>query len=153
PCNPMRRSSTRQTMARGSRRSRGCASRSPTCERSSSTAATSIVLTARPSPSTSPSERARATPPRSSTPPGGWTPDLEHREPGGDRRHLGVGGVGADVLEEAADLPLPALQVGAEDRALLGVGQLVGFELLGPAADPQLAALAARDGGPEVLHP
>ena len=57
--------------------------------------------------------------------------------------------VGADALEERADLPGPLLQVRAQNRRLLIVGNLGGGELLHPAPLSQ-AALTAR---PEVAHP
>src|SRR4051812_40377931 len=57
--------------------------------------------------------------------------------------------IGADALKERADLPSPLLQVGAEKRELLVVGELGGGELLSPEALPQ-APLTARA---QVAHP
>src|SRR3954451_6020757 len=57
--------------------------------------------------------------------------------------------VRADSMEERPDLPGPLLQVRAEERQLLLVGELRGGELLGPGALPK-PALAAR---PQVAHP
>ena len=45
---------------------------------------------------------------------------------GGDPPHVLFRGVGADPVEEHADLHLPPAQVGPQDRRLLAVGQLVG---------------------------
>ena len=55
-----------------------------------------------------------------------------------DGEQLGVGRVGADAVEEDADFGLPPFQVGAEDRRLVGVGELLGPEVLDLLADPQL---------------
>ena len=55
---------------------------------------------------------------------------------GGDAAQLLVGGVGPDAVEEGADLPLPLLQVGAQQGRLLLVGDLGRAELLDPAAGP-----------------
>src|SRR4051794_6580653 len=60
-----------------------------------------------------------------------------------------VGGVGADTLEERADLPGPLLQVRTEDGQLLLVGELGAGEPLRPAALAQTALTA----GPQVAHP
>ena len=58
---------------------------------------------------------------------------------GAMRCELGVGGVAAHAVEEHTDLRLPPLQVGAQDRGLVGVGDLGRLERLGAAADAQLA--------------
>jgi hypothetical protein len=46
---------------------------------------------------------------------------------GGDPPKLLVARVGSDAVEERADLPLPALEVGAQDRGLVVVGKLDGL--------------------------
>src|SRR5215204_2459403 len=66
-----------------------------------------------------------------------------------DPPQLVVWRIGADTLEEGADLPGPLLEVRAEEQHLLVVGNLGRGELLEPAALPQ-AALTAR---PQVAHP
>ena len=69
---------------------------------------------------------------------------------GRDGAELLVGRVGADAVEELADFPLPAAQVGAEHVELLVVGQLasrVNISVCRP--EPQLAAA----GDAEVAHP
>ena len=50
-----------------------------------------------------------------------------------------VGRIGADALEEGADLPRPLLQVRAQEQDLLVVGDLGGGELLDPAPLPEAA--------------
>src|SRR5690606_26997 len=81
--------------------------------------------------------------------PGGQLVDAEDGEAGGGVEQLGVGGVLGDPVDEPADLPAPFGQVRAEDRWLVGVGDLGGGERLDPPAPPQLAAT----GGPHVAHP
>ena len=49
---------------------------------------------------------------------------------GAIRLELLVGGVGTDAVEEGADLPFPLLQVGAQQRGLLVLGDLGRGELL-----------------------
>ena len=75
--------------------------------------------------------------------------DLEDGVLRADRAELVVAGVGADTVEEDTDFGLPPLEVGAEDRRLLVVGELVGLELLDLLADAELAFA----GDAEVLHP
>src|SRR5436305_6597857 len=65
---------------------------------------------------------------------------------GRDPLQLRLGSISIDPVEEGADLPFPHLQVGAQERRLLLVGQLGGGEALGAttnqsalAADPQVA--------------
>lgn len=50
--------------------------------------------------------------------------DAEHRMVGRDPRKLVGGRVVPDTAEELSDFPLPSAQVFAEDRLLLGVGDL-----------------------------
>src|SRR6516164_6379578 len=73
----------------------------------------------------------------------------EDRVLGGDLAHLRVAGVRAHAFEEHADLGLPALQVGTQDRHLLPVADLERAERLAMAAanQPSLAA------DPNVAHP
>src|SRR3984893_17661202 len=75
--------------------------------------------------------------------------DPEDRESGCDGQQLLVGGVGRNVLEEHADLPLPALEVRAQHRVLVLVGEFGGGEPLGPAAHPELTT----PGDAQVTHP
>src|SRR4051794_13727168 len=81
--------------------------------------------------------------------PVGTSAHLEHRVARSDAPKLGVGRVGADALEELADLPLPPAQVGAQHVDLGIVGDLDRGERLDPAADAQLT----RSGGAEVANP
>ena len=98
--------------------------------------------------------RARSRVPTRADLRGGPVVDAEHRVPAGDGAQLLVGGVGADAVEEHADLHLPAPQVGAQDVGLVGVGDLGGAERLDPAADPQLAASRRPAGcGPTGCRP
>src|SRR4051812_49175635 len=60
---------------------------------------------------------------------------------GGDPPKLVVGRRGADAVEERADLPLPALEVGAQDRGFVVAGKLDRRERLRAPAQEQ-AALA-----------
>src|SRR5215207_3419131 len=63
---------------------------------------------------------------------------------GRDAPELGVGGVRSDAPEECADLPFPALEVGAQDRDLVViVGQFDRSEALRAPTEEQ-AALALR---------
>ena len=66
-----------------------------------------------------------------------------------DGEELFVGGVGANPVEEGADLELPALQVGAEHGDLLVVAELAAAERLDLLPHPQLAGAS----GPEVADP
>src|ERR671910_892493 len=58
---------------------------------------------------------------------------------GADAAQLGLRGVGADPGEEDTHFGLPALQVGAQDRRLLAVGELRRPERLRAASDAQLS--------------
>src|SRR4051794_12603232 len=69
---------------------------------------------------------------------------------GRDAQELGVGGVRSDAREERADLPFPALEVGAQDRDLaVVVGKFHRGEALCPPTDEQ----AAHALGTEVADP
>jgi hypothetical protein len=65
------------------------------------------------------------------------------RVAGCDREQLLIGGVRADAREEDADLELPPLQVGAQQRGRVRVSQLGGSETLRAPANPQLVAARA----------
>src|SRR4051812_35280664 len=95
------------------------------------------------------SRRSRSSEDTAPNVPGGTSADPEHRIPGRDRGDGLVGRIGADALEELADLPLPLAQVRAEDLDLVGVGHLVERERLDPTANPQLTG----PGGAQVAHP
>src|SRR6266542_1628027 len=58
---------------------------------------------------------------------------------GGDAAQLLLGGVRSDAAEEDAHLSLPALQVRAQDRWLVVVGDLRGAKWLAPATEPEAA--------------
>jgi hypothetical protein len=62
--------------------------------------------------------------------PSGVLRDPKHRVQRSDAAQLLVWRIGADTLDERADLPGPLLQMGAEERQLLLVGELGGGELL-----------------------
>src|SRR5215472_3787494 len=74
---------------------------------------------------------------------------LERRVPGCDGTDLVVTRVRPGAFEEDADFRFPSLQVGAQDRYLLVVGELAATEAFGPAAHPQLPG----SGGPQVAYP
>src|SRR4029453_12721104 len=58
---------------------------------------------------------------------------------GADAAQLLLGRVGADTAEEDTHLRLPALEVGAQDRWLVLVGELGRPERLRASPDPQLS--------------
>ena len=60
--------------------------------------------------------------------------DTEDRMVGGDPAKLFAGGACIDSAEEDADLPGPSTEVGAQNRLLVGVGDLRGDEALAPTA-------------------
>ena len=64
---------------------------------------------------------------------------LKRRVFGRDGAELVVAGVRPGALEEDPDLRLPPLEVGAQDRYFLVVGELPAAEALGVPAEPQLA--------------
>jgi hypothetical protein len=59
--------------------------------------------------------------------------------PGRDGAELIIGRVRPGALEEDPDLGLPPLEVGAQDRYFLVVGELPAAEALGVLAQPQFA--------------
>ena len=69
--------------------------------------------------------------------------------PGRNAPKLSVGGVRSDAAEECADFPFPALEVGAQDRDLVVVGQFDRSEALRTPTEEQ-ATLAL---GTEVSDP
>lgn len=75
--------------------------------------------------------------------------DAEDRMAGRDAPQVGVGGLRSDAAEECADLPFPALEVVAQDRNLVVVGQPGRSEALSTPTE-QKAALAS---GTEVADP
>ncbi|GAA1569062.1 hypothetical protein GCM10009804_26870 [Kribbella hippodromi] len=76
--------------------------------------------------------------------------DLEDGDAGGDVVEDLVGGVLGDVAaEEGADFPGPLLQVEAEGGDFVGVGEFLGAEGLGAAAELE----AGDAAGAQVLHP
>src|SRR5262249_26508924 len=68
---------------------------------------------------------------------------------GRDPKQLLVGGLGADPAEELVDLPLPLLQVGAQQRRSFLGRHLARLELLGAAAEDE----APAPGDAHVAHP
>ena len=66
--------------------------------------------------------------------------DAEDRMVGRDPHEFTGGRVGADASEELADLPLPATEVLAQDRLLLGVRNLDRPERLASAPEQQIPA-------------
>jgi hypothetical protein len=69
----------------------------------------------------------------------------EHRVVRRDPPKLLIARVRSDAVEEHADLGLPALQVGAEQRRLLVVEELGGGERLGATAKPQPPRAASAE--------
>src|ERR1035438_5668305 len=74
---------------------------------------------------------------------------LKRRVFRGDGADLIVARVRPGALEEDPDLGLPPLEVGAQDRYFLVVGELSASEALGTLAQPQFAGA----GDPQGAHP
>src|SRR6266850_2424301 len=68
---------------------------------------------------------------------------------GRDAGEFGLRGTRANAAEELLHLPRPLLQVGAQDRRLLVVGQLLHAHLLGLPADGEPCGAADAD----ITHP
>jgi hypothetical protein len=62
--------------------------------------------------------------------------DAEHRVVGSDAEQLRVGCIGPDAFDEHFDFEGPLLQVGAEQRRLVGVPKLLGPEGLVAPSEP-----------------
>src|SRR5450432_1543463 len=68
---------------------------------------------------------------------------------GTDAEELVVGRVGAHTAEEDTDFGLPALEIGTQDRGLVGVRQLGRLELFRPPPDAKLPSMC----DPHVANP
>src|SRR5689334_2410083 len=73
----------------------------------------------------------------------------EHRKPRRDATEILQGGILRDAFEESTDLEPPLLDVEAQDRRLLRIGQLDGADRLPTPPEPELAPA----GGAHVAHP